>query len=141
LLAKRAGNLENLALMTEQELLEIPGIGPKVAASVVTFFADSENLEEIARLLEYGIKPRVQDAKIYKEHPFYGKTFVLTGALKHYTREGASALIKERGGKVSSTVSKSTDFVLAGNEPGSKYEKAKKLGIPILTESTFQNML
>ncbi|HEY4832608.1 MAG TPA: NAD-dependent DNA ligase LigA, partial [Waddliaceae bacterium] len=110
LLAHRIGNLENLAQMTESELIAINGIGPKVAESVVTFFADPEKQEEIARLLEYGVKPRIKEVTGFKEHPFYGKTFVLTGALKNYTREGASALIKERGGKVLAAVSKSTDY-------------------------------
>jgi DNA ligase (NAD+) len=141
LLTNRAGNLENLALMTEEELLQINGIGPKVAKSIVTFFSDPENQEEIARLLENGIRPRIKKIKAFKEHPFQGKTLVLTGALQNYTRDGAAALIKERGGKVAGSVSKSTDYVLVGEEPGSKFEKAQKLGIRILTEQEFVSLL
>ncbi|MFC2049447.1 NAD-dependent DNA ligase LigA [Chlamydiota bacterium] len=141
LLAKRAGNLETLAQMTEADLLAIDGIGPKVAASILSYFADPENLEEITRLLDLGVKPRLQQVQAFHGHPFFGKTFVLTGALQNYTRDGAAALIKERGGKVSATVSKSTDYVLAGEEPGSKYEKAQKLGITILTEEDFLRLL
>jgi DNA ligase (NAD+) len=141
LLANRAGSLENLALMSEEELLAIDGIGPKVAESLVTFFADPENQEEIARLLENGVRPSVKKVRGFEHHPFYGKTFVLTGALQNYTREGAGALIKERGGKVSGTVSKSTDYLLKGEDPGSKYDKAKKLGIAILSEDQFISLL
>lgn len=141
LLADRIGNLEKIALMTEDELLEIEGIGPKVAESIVTFFADRENQEEIARLLENGVKPGVKKIAGFQEHPFRGKTFVLTGGLERYTRDHASSLIKERGGKVSGSVSKSTDYLLAGEDPGSKYEKAKKLGVKILSEEQFIQFL
>lgn len=141
LLAKRAGNLEAVAQMTEEELMEIEGIGPKVAESVVSFFADPENQEEIARLLELGVRPHVKQVKKMEGHPFKGKTFVLTGALQNYTRDSAASLIKERGGKVSGSVSKSTDYVLAGEEPGSKFDKAKQLGITILSEEEFISLL
>ncbi len=141
LLVSRCGNLEKIALMTEEELLQIDGIGPKVAESLVTFFADRENQEEIARLLEAGVRPSVKIVRGYQDHPFYGKTFVLTGGLKHYTRDSAASLIKERGGKTSGTVTKTTNYVLAGEDPGSKYEKAVKLGIPILTEDEFIALL
>jgi len=141
LLANRTGDLKRLALMTEEELLEISGIGPIVAESIVTFFSDPENQEEIARLLENGVRPSVKKVCGFQDHPFYKKTFVLTGGLKKYTRDGASALIKERGGKVSGTVSKSIDYILAGEDPGSKYEKAHRLGISILTEDQFINLL
>lgn len=141
LLADRAGNLEALAQITEFELLAIDGIGPKVATSILSFFADSDNLEEVARLLVFGVKPRPRQVRTFQNHPFSGKTFVLTGGLHHYTRDGAAALIKERGGKISATVSKSTDYVVAGIDPGSKYEKAQKLGITILTEAEFLHLL
>lgn len=141
LLAKRCGNLENLALLSEEELTEIDGVGPKVAESVVTFFSDRENQEEVARLLENGVSPRFRKVEKFEDHLFKGKTFVLTGGLENYTRDEASSLIKERGGKVSSSVSRSTDYVLAGKEPGSKYEKAQKLGISILSEIEFVSLL
>lgn len=141
ILANRTGNLEKIALMTENELLEIEGIGPKVAESLVTFFSDPENQEEIARLIANGVTPRIKKVVGYEGHPFWGKTFVLTGALDNYTRDSASSLIKERGGKVSGSVSKSTDFLLVGADPGSKYEKAKKLGVSLLTEKEFTQLL
>lgn len=141
LIAARSGNLETLAAFTEAELLEIHGIGPKVAEAIVTFFADPENQDEITALLELGVAPFFEKKKIFTEHPFQGKTFVLTGALQHYTRDGARDLIKERGGKVASTVSRTTDYLLLGEEAGSKLEKAEKLGIQILTEAAFQQLL
>ena len=141
LLANRTGSLEALAHLTEAELLTMHGIGPKVAESLLTFFADPEHQEEIARLLERGVKPRVKQVHRFENHPFSGKTFVLTGALKNFTRDSASALIKERGGKISASVSKSTDYLLAGGDPGSKYEKAQKLGVTLLTEEEFLTLL
>ncbi len=141
LLANKAGNLETITQMTEMELLAIDGIGPKVAASILSYFADQDNLEEIARLLLRGVKPRTRKVRGFQDHPFYGKTFVLTGGLQNYTRDGAAALIKERGGKVSGTVAKSTDYVVAGVDPGSKYEKAQKLGVTILSEAEFLRLL
>lgn len=141
LLALRGDSLEGVARLSEAELLEIDGVGPKVAEAVVTYFTDPENLEEIARLLEAGIQPQASGPKRVSGHPFQGKKFVLTGALQNYTREGAGKLIKERGGKVSGSVSKATDYLLAGDDPGSKYTKAQQLGIPILSEQTFIQML
>lgn len=137
LLVQEAGSLEKLALMTEEELQAIKGVGPIVAESVREFFSDPENLEEIAQLLELGVTPFVKLIEKVPHHPFNEKTFVLTGTLEKYSREQAAELIKERGGKVTATVSKMTDFVLVGDDPGSKYEKAKKLGIAILSESDF----
>ncbi|MFZ0565627.1 MAG: helix-hairpin-helix domain-containing protein, partial [Chlamydiales bacterium] len=94
LLAKRAGSLETLALMTEDELLAIEGVGPKVAESVVTFFASRDNQEEVARLLEHGVVPQLKKGRSFAGHLFNGKTFVLTGALENYTRSAAGSLIK-----------------------------------------------
>ncbi|MFZ0565624.1 MAG: BRCT domain-containing protein, partial [Chlamydiales bacterium] len=89
----------------------------------------------------HGVVPQLKKGRSFAGHLFNGKTFVLTGALENYTRSAAGSLIKERGGKVASAVSKSTDYLLVGEEPGSKYEKAKKLNIPILTEKAFLEML
>ncbi len=127
LLVQEAGSLEKLALMTEEELQAIKGVGPIVAESVREFFSDPENLEEIAQLLELGVTPFVKLIEKVPHHSFNEKTFVLTGTLQKYSREQAAELIKERGGKVTGTVSKMTDFVLVGEDPGSKYDKAKKL--------------
>lgn len=140
LLAEEAGDLETLMHMTEEEFQKIEGIGEKTAAAIYEFFQDKGNREEIKLLLSHGVQPQRRKAKI-EGHLFSGKVFVLTGALEHLTRDEASRLIKERGGKVSSSVSKNTDFVLVGEDPGSKYDKAKKLGIPLLSEEQFRKML
>lgn len=142
LLATKAGDIETLSHMNEEELLQIEGIGPKVATAVVDYFKDPHHQEEIALLLSKGITPQKVDSKPqFTAHSFNGKTFVLTGTLPTYSRSAAAALIKERGGKVTESVSKNTDFVLAGEDPGSKLEKAHKLGVRVLSESDFIQLL
>lgn len=138
LLAHRAHTLEVLALLSKDELIAIDGVGEKVAASVVAFFADPVNQEEIKNLLEYGVQPQSPQRNLtHSSHPFQEKSFVLTGTLPTLSRSEASALIKERGGKIVSAVSKKTDYLLVGESPGSKLEKAQKLGIEILDEEHF----
>jgi DNA ligase (NAD+) len=138
-LAEEARDLDTLLHMKEEEFNAIEGIGGKTAHAIHAFFQDKDNREEIKRLLSHGVHPQKMKAKM-TGHAFSGKTFVLTGALQHFTRDEATSLIKERGGKVSGSVSKNTDFVLVGDEPGSKYIKAKELGIEILSEAQFQRM-
>jgi DNA ligase (NAD+) len=140
LLAEEAGDLETLMEMDEAKLLAIDGIGEKMAGEIVRFFKDRNNREEIRLLLSHGVEPQKMKKKMVG-HPFSGKVFVLTGSLQSLSRDEASALIKERGGKTSGSVSKHTDYVLVGEEPGSKYEKAKELGIAILSEEQFRKML
>ena len=132
--------MEKLITMDEETLCQIDGVGEKVAAAVVEFLSDPAHQKEIAALLELGVNPVAQLQKI-EGHPFANKTFVLTGSLEGLTRSEAGDLIKERGGKVSGSVSKKTDYVLVGEDPGSKYEKAQKLGVEILDEAAFQKML
>jgi DNA ligase (NAD+) len=141
LLASHAGDIKTLSKMSKEELLEIEGIGDIVAESIVDYFSDQRNLKEIQELLHLGVRPEAVKIRVSKSHPFYGKTFVLTGTLSDYTRSQASELIKERGGKVASSVSKQTDFVLAGEEPGSKLDKAHQLNVKILSEHQFKKML
>lgn len=112
-----------------------------MAQSVVTFFSDPEVRDEVEHLIGQGVKPEAVEVSRLEDHPFSGKTFVLTGTLQNHTRSGASALIKERGGKTSSSVSKKTDYLLAGSDPGSKFDKAKSLGVTILTEEEFESQL
>ena len=140
LLAEEGGDLETLMHMTEEEFNATPGIGDKTAKAIYEFFQDRDNREEIKLLLSHGVRPQKMKAKI-SGHLFSGKTFVLTGALQHFTRDEASALIKERGGHTAGSVSKNTDYVLVGDEPGSKYDQAKKLGITILSEEQFKKMV
>lgn len=141
LLANYSGDIHKLIEVTNEELLEIEGIGEKVAESIVDFFSDAANLKEINLLLDRGVRPEAVKIKVRKDHSFYGKTFVLTGSLEEFSRSQASALIKERGGKVSGSVSAKTDYVLAGEDPGSKLDKANKLNIEILSEKKFKNLL
>jgi DNA ligase (NAD+) len=141
LLAKKAGSVEGLMALNKEQLLEIEGIGEKVADSFVEYFQDEENIQEIARLLKNGVKPKLQEVISFSGHAFEGKTFVLTGNLPNYSRDKASSLIKMRGGKVTGSVSKNTDFVLAGESAGSKLEKAESLGIKVLSEEEFEKML
>lgn len=137
-IANATGDVEGLLQLTSEDLMKIEGIGAKVAESVLTFIADAENQGEIKRLLDHGVNPKKIEVKKYDNHPFFGKTFVLTGALMGYTRDHATSLIKERGGVTSNTVSKKTDYLLCGIDPGSKYEKALKLGVKVMVEEEFK---
>lgn len=141
LLASHAHDLSHLLRLTEEELLSIEGIGEKTAKAIAEYFQDADHLEEIHLLLSNGVTPQSTKKQIISNHPFSGKTFVLTGSLSHFTRDEAASLIKERGGKVSGSVSKNTDYVLVGEDPGSKYDKAKELKIEILSEAEFQKMV
>ncbi|MBI2743737.1 MAG: NAD-dependent DNA ligase LigA [Chlamydiales bacterium] len=141
LLASFAGSIEALEKVTEEELLSLGGIGEKTAKEIVSYFQEKAHLHEIEALLKRGVTPQQINVSKHKGHAFYGKTFVLTGSLQEFTRSQASALIKERGGKVSGSVTKTTDFVLAGEEAGSKLDKARELGIRLLTEHDFKNLL
>lgn len=142
LLAMQAGDIKTLSQFTEEQLLEIEGVGPKVATAVVEYFGDKHHQEEIALLLSCGIVLQKADKQPrFADHPFSRKSFVLTGTLQNYTRSGAAALIKERGGKVTESVSKNTDYVVAGEDPGSKLDKAHKLGVRVLDEAGFTELL
>ena len=138
-LAFHAKDIWDLTQKSIQELIEIEGIGEKVAVSIYEHFQDDFNIGEIKAMLELGLNP--QKAKKVLEHFYNGKVFVLTGSLLGYTRDEAASLIKERGGKISSSVSKKTDFLLTGESPGSKYDKAQKLNVAILSEDQFANDL
>ena len=133
--------IHKLSEATEENLLLINGIGVKIASSIVTFFSDAENKIEIKRLLERGVEPYVKKATTDGLQTFKDKTFVLTGELKGFTRDQASLLIKERGGKISSAVSKITSYVVVGDNPGQKYEKAKELNVKCLFEEDFSSLL
>ena len=141
ILANEFGTLEALYDLSEEQLTHVEGIGPKVATSIVNYFEQEKNLKEIEELFALGVKPTLPVKQAVSDHAFSGKTFVLTGSLEHFTRTEAADLIKERGGKVTSSVSKKTDYVLVGADPGSKYDKALKLGVAILSEADFDAQL
>ncbi len=140
-LSEHVRDIDALAEMGVDELLEIEGIGEKIADSIVDYFSDPEHLKEIHALLKYGVKPQPPKVVRRKDHFFSGKTVVLTGTLHNYSRTEAAQLIKERGGKVSSSVSSKTDFVIAGEDPGSKLDKARELKVKILSEYEFEKVL
>jgi DNA ligase (NAD+) len=141
LLASKAGHIQTLMEMTEEEIIQIRGIGEKVAHSIRDYFKDPKHQEEIQHLLSLGVHPQVLQVQKLHDHPFQSKTFVLTGSLEHYTRSTATSLIKERGGKITDSVSKKTDYLIAGSDPGSKLEKGQQLGVKILNEKEFIDQL
>jgi DNA ligase (NAD+) len=140
-LINRFLSLEKIMQASLEEFETLEGVGPAMASSLIQFFSNSTNQDLILRLKQEGLSLEQAPTQPGLVHPFTGKTFVLTGSLSKYSREAAKALIEARGGKVSSTVSAKTDYVLAGEEAGSKLQKAQNLNIPILTEDAFENRL
>lgn len=137
ILTDQYSSIDALTQAKVEELQEIYEIGTKVAESIARFFQQEENKMMLEKLKEAGVRMQEEKAQASENQTLAGKTFVLTGALQTMTRDQASELIKKAGGKVSSSVSKNTDYVVVGDSPGSKYEKAKKLEIKILTEDEF----
>ena len=139
ILAAKFKELEVLAEASTEELVLIPDIGEIIAEAVYNYFHDEGNLKVIRELKELGINFTYLGQEVKIDEDFSSKTFVLTGALEFYTRDEASLLIENLGGKTSDSVSKKTSVVIVGKNPGSKYEKAKALGIEIWTEEEFKN--
>ncbi len=140
LLAEHFSSLEELAAAKEEQLVEVPEVGPKVAASIVEFFSEPANRQLIKKLNKAGVHPTAEKRKV-KSDKFAGKSFVFTGGLANRSREEAGEIVQQHGGKISSSVSKKTDYVVVGADPGSKYEKAKELGVTILSESEFEKLV
>lgn len=143
LLARHFRSLDRMREASMEEINEIHGIGDKTAESVRDFFEREENLAVLEKLRAAGM-PFAEHAAPGGEEAddrFAGKSFVFTGALARFTREQAGELVEKRGGKVVKSVSKNTDYVVAGEDPGSKFAKAKELGITILNEEEFAKML
>ena len=141
ILARKYKSLENLMKASCEELTEIPEIGGIIAKSITDFFAQKQNAEFIEKLKSAGISLEDEESDDVLPKIFEGKTFVLTGTLPTYTRSEASEIIEKYGGKTSSSVSKKTSYVLAGEEAGSKLEKAQNLGVKIITEEEFKKMV
>ncbi len=143
LLAEKYGSLNALMEAQESDLVLIKDIGGKMAESVVNYFSSDENIKNIKRLEEYGVNTvlKTDNCQNADNSNFIGKTFVLTGTLEKYTRDEAGELIEKHGGKVTSSVSSKTDYVLCGDKPGSKRNKAEQLGVIIINEETFDEML
>lgn len=141
-LALHARSLETIFTLTKEDLLKIEGIGEEGAESIVTTFADPLFRDEVEKLLKAGVIPKVAEKPQGIEgHPFNGKSLVLTGTLVSMTRSEAAKKIEACGGTTSETVTKKTAYVIAGDKPGSKLEKARKLGIPVLNEEEFLKLL
>jgi len=125
---------------SEEEISSIHEIGPSISGSIKSFFSDKHNLKVIQRLREHNLNFK-SEKKIARQTSFMGKTFVLTGTLSKFSREEAEEKISNFGGKSVSSVSKKTDFVLVGENPGSKLAKAQTLGVKIINENEFVKML
>lgn len=138
-LASEFGTLDNLMNATIEDLSKVEGVGEIIAKDIFDFFRKPETIKMIEELRSLGVEPAPPVQNISDE--FKGKTFVLTGTLQNMTRDEASEIIKQMGGKTSSSVSKNTSFVVAGESAGSKLDKAQKLGVIILTENDFLNMI
>ena len=141
ILAKEYKTLDTLRKATGEELTSIDDIGGIMAESVVGFFNEQQNIDFITRLEAAGVKCEDDTDSNSVDERFKGLTFVLTGTLSKYKRSEAAAIIESMGGKTSSSVSKKTSYVLAGEEAGSKLDKANKLGIPVISEEEFEKMV
>ena len=139
-LAKKFKNIDNLMNATVEELLEMDDMGEIMAKSLVDFFAQDQTHDLINKFKSYGINMVYQE-ETGSDNRFEGMTFVLTGALDKYTRKDAEDIIEKFGGKTSSSVSKKTTYVLSGEDSGSKLEKAKELGVTIISEKDFDDMI
>ncbi|MBK7933707.1 MAG: NAD-dependent DNA ligase LigA [Acidobacteria bacterium] len=142
ILAKHFRSIDRVAEASVEELDDIPEIGLAVAESVYAWFRDERNIDLVERLKAVGVQTETDAASTAMlDERFVGKTFVLTGKLDNYTRDEAAKLIEDRGGRVSSSVSKKTDYVVAGSDAGSKLTKAENLGVAVLNEGQFSTML
>jgi DNA ligase (NAD+) len=142
ILARHFGSLDSLMKATVEELDDIPEIGLTVAESVRDWFDDDGNRKLCDRLRDAGVRTELEKQETGSlDERFAGKQFVLTGKMEGYTRDEARALIESRGGRVNSSVSKKTDYVVAGEEAGSKLDKATELGVTILDEEKFKEMI
>lgn len=141
LLAEHFGSLEALQAADEEALQEVEGIGPEVARSVRQWLSSAAGRKTIAELAAVGVNLRQPRARRAAAGPLAGKTVVVTGTLANHSRAQIEALIRKHGGKPAGSVSRKTDYVVAGEAPGSKLEKARALGVPVLTEQEFERLL
>ncbi len=140
-LANHFRSLDKIKNASEDELMAIHEIGPQVAKSIVQFFSEKRNLETLKKLFDGGVRIQEPQAEAGADNRFAGMTFVFTGALERFTRDEAERLVEERGGRAASSVSRKTTYVVAGPGAGSKLARARELGIPVISEKEFLEML
>jgi DNA ligase (NAD+) len=140
LLAEHFSSLDELAGASEEKLVEVNEVGPKVAAAIAEFFSEAANRQLIKKLNKMGVQPTAEKREV-KSNKLVGKSFVFTGGLAHRSREEAGEIVKQHGGTVSGSVSKKTSYVVVGTDPGSKHNKAKELEVTILTEAEFEKLI
>src|SRR6202046_131665 len=138
-LAQHFGSLDAIMRATAEELEEVNEVGPRIAESIVEFFADEHNRKLVNDLRKAGLT--FTGRKKEKGTQLAGKTFVLTGTLERHTRDEAKKMIEEAGGRVSGSVSKKTDYVVAGSDAGSKLDKARELGVNVIGEKDLDELL
>ena len=138
-LAEHFGNMEDLVKAGEEELQHVEEVGPRIAKSIVEFFAEPKNRELVDELRAAGLT--LKGKKKERGTKLAGKTFVLTGTLANYSRDEAKKMIEDAGGKVAGSVSKKTDYVVAGSDAGSKLDKAKELGVAVIDEQEMERLV
>ena len=141
LLAEHFGSLEAVMEAEPETLQQVHGVGPRMAEDVYRFFREAHNREVIGALRRAGVRWRAGEARSGTARTLAGKTFVLTGGLSTMTRDEAKRSLKARGAKVAESVSKKTDYVVAGEDPGSKLDKARELGIDVIDETALKQLL
>ena len=134
LLLNQFQSVDQLVDAEEEEILSIPGVGPEIAASVRAYFEADANRGLVENLKSAGLKMALEGKESEPEETFSDKTFVVTGTLQKFTRKGIKEFIRQRGGKVTSSVTAKTDYLLVGDKPGSKLQKARDMGVTIMSE-------
>ena len=138
-LAEHFGSMDALMQASEEELQEVNEVGPRIAESIVEFFQEPKNRALVKQLQDLGL--RLTGTRKQRGTKLTGKTFVLTGTLPHLTRDEAKKMIEDAGGRVSGSVSKKTDYVVAGSDAGSKLDKARELGVAIIGEEELEGLV
>jgi DNA ligase (NAD+) len=139
-LAREFGSIERIRTASEEELSSADGVGPTIAASIKEWFAVDWHREIVEKWAAAGVR-MAEERTDTGPRPLEGLNLVVTGSLSRFSRDQATAEIQQRGGKVTGSVSKKTDFVVVGESPGSKHDKALQLGVPILDEAGFETLL
>ena len=140
ILSQNFKDIEDIKKATIEDLNAVEGVGEKMAQSIYNFFKNEENLKAIEKAFSLGVNPK-NNYQINENQVLKGKSFVITGTLEKFSRDKAQEILKSLGAKTPSSVSKKTDFVIAGENPGSKLDKARQFGIKILTEEEFIKMV